>query len=49
MRRFPDTFDADAAVGDIASGKIAYVNGVKIIGTATGGGGGTPVALWLKT
>ena len=28
-----DTADADATDGDIALGKIAYVNGVRIVGT----------------
>jgi len=37
--RFMDTTDANAAASDIASGKTAYVNSVKVTGTGSGGGG----------
>ena len=36
--RFDDTTDANATAADIAQNKTAYVNGVKIVGSATGGG-----------
>lgn len=46
---FVDTSDADARASDITSGKTRYVNGVKVTGTNSGGGGSSNIVMGTFT
>ena len=50
MASFIDTSDGDCVAEDVASGKVCYANGSRIIGTGSGGGGskyGASIDSWL--